>query len=48
MIKLAVLDEHMLVINIVNDEVVAVLVVNTIYDGFDGRIAFHENACPTC
>lgn len=43
-----VLDKHMLVINIFDDELVIVLVVNAVDYGFDGWIAYDEDAFREC
>ena len=42
---LVALDQHVLVVNVFDDEVVMMLCINFHDDGFDGRIALDEYAC---
>lgn len=41
LVELAALDQHMLVIDVFDDEVVVVLVVDAVDDGLDGGVALH-------
>lgn len=43
LIQFVILDEYMLVVNIFDDELVAVVVVDAVDDGLDGRVAFDKN-----
>jgi len=45
LLVLVLLDEHMFVVDILNDDVVVVLVVDPADDGLDGRITLHQNSC---
>ena len=39
------LDQDVLIVDVFNDEVVVVLVIYSVDDGFDRRVALNENAC---